>query len=69
MAEDRISISLDFKLSKNYQTIGGQVGFSSDRKEDETKEDHFKRVYKQVDDMLDAVYEDGKKILGVITGK
>lgn len=62
-AQDRMNVSLDFKLSKNYNSIGGQVGFASSRKDKETDEEFFNRVYSTTNSMIEKVYEDANKFL------
>ena len=61
---DRQSVSLDFKLSKNYNSVGGSVGFSSDRKEGETDEELYNRVYSICERRFDELVDQARKLLG-----
>ena len=61
---DRQSVTLEFKISKNYNSIGASVGFSSDRKDGETDEVFFNRVRTNVEDKFDALYNKGSAFLG-----
>jgi len=61
---DRQSVSLEFKLSKNYNSVGGSVSFSSDRKEGEDDEQLFKRVYDNVNGKVDRLIAKAEGVLG-----
>ena len=61
---DRQTVSLEFKLSKNYNSFGAAVGFSSDRKDGETDEEFFQRVLNHVDREFDVLYKKADKLLG-----
>ena len=42
--EDRVTVSFDFKLSKNYNSVGGQISYSSDIGPEEDRETAYQRV-------------------------
>jgi hypothetical protein len=62
---DRESVSLEFKLSKNYNSAGGSISFSSDRKEGETDEELFQRVYAECEDKVNRLLPKAHQVLGI----
>lgn len=62
---DRESVSLEFKLSKNYNSAGGSISFSSDRKEGETNEELFLRVYSECEDKINRLLPKAREVLGL----
>ena len=60
---DRQSVTLEFKISKNYNSVGASVGFSSDRKDGEIDEEFFKRVRINVEEKFDVLYDKAKTLL------
>ena len=63
MSADRFKVSLSFKLSKSFNSIGGEVSFESDRKEGETSSEHFYRVFKEADKRIDEIHSYASKLL------
>lgn len=63
---DRISISYDVKISRNYNSAGNPVGYSSSAKDGEIPEELFKRVRSVASDMLKQSIKDCKLILSQI---
>jgi hypothetical protein len=61
---DRQSVSIEFKLSKNYNSVGGSVSFASDRKDGEGEEELFQRVYNNVDEKVQRLINKAEKVLG-----
>jgi hypothetical protein len=61
---DRQSVSIEFKLSKNYNSVGGSVSFSSDRKDGESDEELFSRIYSNVDEKVQRLINKAEKVLG-----
>jgi hypothetical protein len=61
---DRKSVTLEFKLSKNYNSVGASTGFSSSRCIGETDEQFFQRVYSQCEKEFDILLAKAKKVLG-----
>ena len=64
MEPDRKSVTLEFKFSKNYNSIGGAVSLASTVKPDETNEDCFERIFKELDREADTIYGKVKELLG-----
>ena len=63
--EDRITVGLEFKFSKNYNSIGGSIGISSDKGSNESIDDAFVRVYKKANECLDKISNDGETTLRI----
>ena len=64
--EDRKSVTIEFKISKNYNSIGGSVGYSSDRKPGETLDECFERVFKEADKNSDILFDKAQRILNSV---
>ena len=62
---DRQSVSLEFKLSKNYNSAGGSISFSSDKRDGESNEELYQRVYKEVEDKIDRLLPKAESVLGM----
>ncbi len=62
---DRQSVSLEFKLSKNYNSAGGSVSFSSDRKDGESNEELYQRILKEVEEKVDRLTDKARKVLSI----
>ena len=60
---DRESVTLEFKLSKNYNSVGGSVSFSSDKRDGEDNEALYQRLYKEVEDKIDRLISKAKSVL------
>ena len=65
MEEDRKSVTVEFKFSKNYNSVGGAVSYSSSKRPDETTNDLFNRIYAEADSDIDALLVNAKKLLGM----
>jgi len=65
MEEDRKSVTVEFKFSKNYNSVGGAVSYSSSKRPDETTNDLFNRIYSEADSDIDALLVSAKKLLGM----
>lgn len=63
MENDRIRVSIDFKLSKNYNSVGGSMSYESSSKGEETPDDLFNRVYNFTNDKVEKVFKDAKIVL------
>lgn len=61
---DRQSVSIEFKFSKNYNSVGGSVGFASDRRDGESDEELFQRVHDNVDGKIQRLINKAEKVLG-----
>ena len=61
---DRESVTLEFKFSKNYNSVGAAISFSSDRKEGEDNDQLFNRVYKEAEVRFDQLVSKAEKVLG-----
>lgn len=68
---DRIMVDMGFTRNLgNYQSMRIDIGLESDRLEDETKEEHFKRVYEFVESNYLAQFEDTEaEVKAKIKGK
>ena len=62
---DRESVSLEFKLSKNYNSVGGSVSFSSDRRDGESNEELYKRILLEVEEKVDRLMDKARKVLSL----
>ena len=60
---DRESVSLEFKLSKNYNSVGGSVSFSSDIRDGESTEELYQRILKEVEEKVDRLIDKARKTL------
>lgn len=70
MAENRISVDMGFTRNLgNFQTMRIDVGFSSDRQENETEEEHFRRVYDFVKNNYLAEFDEVEAEVKVKTKK
>ena len=65
----RITVGLEFKLSKNYNSIGGTVSVSNEASFNEPTEDLFKRTFSETDKFLDQVKEKAEQYLTLISRK
>jgi len=61
---DRQSVSIEFKLSKNYNSVGGSVSFSSDRRDGESDDELFERVYSNADTRVQRLINKAEEVLG-----
>ena len=61
----RESVSLEFKLSKNYNSVGGSVSFSSDRRDGESNEELYKRILLEVEEKVDRLMDKARKVLSL----
>jgi len=66
MESDRFSVSLDFKISKNYNSIGGSVSYCSSQKENESTDELFLRIYEEVGNRLTQIESDAITFLDTI---
>ena len=64
MEPDRKSITIEFKFSKNYNSVGGAVSLASTVKPNESNEECFQRILKEVDKESDIIHGLVKEILG-----
>ena len=60
---DRESVSLEFKFSKNYNSVGGSVSFSSDRRDGESTEELYQRILTEVEEKVDRLIDKARKTL------
>ena len=62
---DRKSVMLEFKMSKNFNSVGASVGFSSSRFVGESDTEFFDRVYNQCQSEFDRLLDKAKSVLGM----
>jgi len=67
--DDRIRVTIDFKLSKNYNSIGGSMSYESSQKPDEDVDQLNDRVYNYVNDKVEKIFDQCQITLLNITGK
>lgn len=66
---DSFKVSIDFKLSRNYQSLGGSVTYKSDVKNGESLDEAFKRVYDEANTRIEVILNDASNTISILKEK